>query len=428
MSAPGDRSLASLHEMLAILEQHAVARGDTLVHGLVGALVTAVDRLASTLARLHSQNDDLLGIREELQYQRQLYVDLFHNAPEPYVVTDISGVITNANAATSRLLGTDLEGLVGRRLEEFVSHEDVATCRKFFRTLDGTSATTELVVIPANHAPVVVAATVVPRSGGTRRPPELRWMLRDVTDARRAQAALQAAFVRSQEEADELRDLDRWKDAFLAAAAHDLHTPLSIITSTVRSLSYTFELGSAAPLVERIGDEAQRVTRLLDDLLDLDRFTRGAVTADRQPTDVARLIEEAVEHAPIDLAVLQVDAQEIVADLDPDRTGQIITNLIMNASTHTPPGTPVRLLVRHVDGGVEIVVEDEGPGVPSALHEEVFHPFVTRRAHDGDALGSGLGLSLVRLFAELHQGSARMEGRPGGGTRVVVHLPARVQA
>jgi signal transduction histidine kinase len=105
-----------------------------------------------------------------------------------------------------------------------------------------------------------------------------------------------------------------------------------------------------------------------------------------------------------------------------DELVRMVSNLIANAIRHTPPGTTVRAAVARRDGAVELVVEDDGPGVPPDLAPHVFERFVRG---GGDRAGSsGLGLAIVRAVAEAHGGSVRLEPREGGGARFVVRLPA----
>lgn len=228
-------------------------------------------------------------------------------------------------------------------------------------------------------------------------------------------------------ELEHLRDLDRWKDAFLAAAAHDLRAPIGVITGAAETLLAHPDLDPSIvrTLVERVRIQAARLDRLLADLFDLDRFTRGAVEAERRPTDVPALVRRVLatidDHShPVEV----VTSAPITAELDALRVEQIVDNLVRNAVAHTPDGTPIRVIVSSDGRGVRVTVEDEGPGIPEEIRDRLFAPFVTHPAHADDRLGTGIGLSLVQLFAELHGGGATVEDRPGGGTRFVVELPS----
>lgn len=239
-------------------------------------------------------------------------------------------------------------------------------------------------------------------------------------------AAVRAELAAARAEIERLRDTDRWKTAFLAAAGHDLRAPLSVISIGARTLLEHGDLERGRQILERIDRQATRMDRLLSDLLDLDRYTRGDVQPDRRPTHLPSLVAQLVEGIPFGDHVLRTEVESVVAEVDPDRTAQIIANLLCNAITHTPAGTPVHLRAGAGDGGLSIVVDDEGPGVADELKAGLFEPFVSEPSHGGDVGGTGLGLSLARLFAQLHGGTAEVLDRPGGGARFVVHLPARI--
>lgn len=119
------------------------------------------------------------------------------------------------------------------------------------------------------------------------------------------------------------------------------------------------------------------------------------------------------------------DLDPVVLPVDARIVGRIVDNLLRNAVRHTPPRTTIRLLVRATaDGGI-LVVEDDGPGVPDDLKQAIFDPFRQGpKAVKAARPGTGIGLHLVRMFTELHDGRAWVEDRPGGGARFVVFFPA----
>ncbi|MDX6714602.1 MAG: hypothetical protein QOH30_1160, partial [Baekduia sp.] len=144
----------------------------------------------------------------------------------------------------------------------------------------------------------------------------------------------------------------------------------------------------------------------------------------REPTDLGRvLVEAAAELGPVGGEhILRVDAQPVRVDGARDELHRLALNLVQNAIQHTPAGTHVEASVHRVGDRVRLVVEDDGPGVPPELRDEVFGRFV--RA-EGDRGGSvGLGLSIVRAVARSHGGDVVLESPPAGGARFVVTLPA----
>lgn len=434
--APEDGSLQleglqRVQELARSLHDRAGPSPSPLVQEAISELETTVEELSVAILELQEQHDELIQARQLLENERRYWQELFDLAPEAYLLTDVNGMITAANRAAGALFGMPAPDLVGRPLPVYVPPEERTGFRTGLRHVveQGGRREWSFGIMPRRRTAVLVTAHVVlgRRSGGPDR--DLRWQLRDVTDSRQAQVGLQAQFTASREEAETLRELDRWKDAFMAAAAHDLRSPLSIIDTAAQTLTGRDDLDTATRqrLLAAISTHTERLRRLLDDLLDLDRFTRGVVTADREAVAVHDLVADVVRHAQLDDHPVTVDVPHLTADLDRPRVEQIIANLLSNAVRHTPPGTPVHVVVTPFETGIRLVVEDEGPGLDPDLGDQVFHPFVTQARHDDAVRGTGLGLSLVRLFAELHGGTAHAEDRPGGGARMVVELPATVR-
>jgi len=259
----------------------------------------------------------------------------------------------------------------------------------------------------------------------------------DITDRKRAEQALRRserkyseAFKREREAAQRLRALDDMKNTFLEAVSHDLRTPLTSILGSALTLEQS-KLGlpreDALDLVRRIAANARKLERLLSDLLDLDRLQRGIITPQLRPTDLDALVRRAVEesrtlgHRHIDVTV----NPGLVGSVDAAKVERILENLLANAIRHTPSNARIWVGARDLDGGVELAVEDEGPGVPQEMWEAVFEPFRQLPGSESEhSPGVGVGLSLVRRFAELHGGRAWVQERSGGGASFRVFLPA----
>src|SRR5204863_375980 len=172
-------------------------------------------------------------------------------------------------------------------------------------------------------------------------------------------------------------------------------------------------------------DVARRLDRLVTNLLDLDRLARGIVTPKLQPTDVGTLVRRVV--AESDLIAdsrLRTDIASVTIPVDAAKVERIVENLLANTVRHAPVSSTVWIGVREERDGVTILVEDDGPGIAPDLVESIFEPFRQGPDAPQHSPGVGVGLTLVRRFAELHGGRAWVEGREGGGASFRVFLPA----
>ena len=250
-------------------------------------------------------------------------------------------------------------------------------------------------------------------------------VITDITERKLAEQALRESEQREREAAERLRALDDMKNTFLAAVSHELRSPLT----SILGLSLTLERSEMNEddrndLLERLAANARKLDRLLKDLLDIDRLNRGIVEPQYRVTDVGALARRTIESldALMDRSIL-VEADPVVISVDPAKVERIVENLLTNASRHTSPDRRIWLQVHEFDGGVLIAVEDDGPGVPSELREVIFEPFRQGPTASPHAPGTGIGLSLVGRFAELHGGRAWVEDREGGGASFRVFLP-----
>jgi PAS domain S-box-containing protein len=272
---------------------------------------------------------------------------------------------------------------------------------------------------------------------GTQGPRQIRGLIVDITDRKQAEQTLREserkyseAFLREREAAERLRALDAMKNTFLEAVSHDLRTPLTSILGSALTLEQSqLELpsGDALDLVHRIAANARKLERLLGDLLDLDRLQRGIVSPQRRPTDVAALVDRVVAEVenPEDRAI-DVEVGTLTASIDGPKVERIVENLIANALRHTPSGAHIRVWAEAFEDGIVIGVDDAGQGVPEASRESIFEPFEQSPGPLSEhSPGVGIGLSLVRRFAELHGGRAWVQPRDSGGSSFRAYLPNR---
>ena len=218
------------------------------------------------------------------------------------------------------------------------------------------------------------------------------------------------------------------RDALIAAVSHDLRSPLaaiSLMSQTLAQRGSTMNDDQRREIAERISADARHTVEVLADLASAQRLRVQDVLATRSVIDVGSLLAATVAQHSSDLSQVQVgtidlDGQAVTADQVLVR--RILDNLVSNALKHTPSGTTIEVGATRVGDDVLLHVDDDGPGLPETLRESVFDAYV-RGTSSTVRPGSGVGLFLVRTFAQLHGGRAWWEPSPIGGSRFVVSLP-----
>jgi signal transduction histidine kinase/ActR/RegA family two-component response regulator len=233
------------------------------------------------------------------------------------------------------------------------------------------------------------------------------------------------------EQARALVEADRRKDEFLATLAHELRNPLAPIRNGLYILKLTGKAeGTVAGVYQMLERQVNHLVRLVDDLMEVSRITRGRVELCKELTDVRSIVENAIETSRplIDAAghrlEIALPADPLSLDADPVRLAQAITNLLNNAAKFTDAEGHIRIAARREDGNVVISVRDNGGGISRELLPRVFDLFAQAPGHRHGKGGLGIGLTLVRSMVELHGGTveARSEG-PRHGSEFILRLP-----
>ncbi|MEO7803400.1 MAG: ATP-binding protein, partial [Actinomycetota bacterium] len=254
------------------------------------------------------------------------------------------------------------------------------------------------------------------------------WSFRDVTEREGSKRKLQASLEREQEAAHQLRSLDEIKNAFLAAVSHELRTPLTSVLGTAVTLQERRDAMSREiqdEMFHSLARNARKLERLLSDLLDVDRLVRGVLQPHLETTDVEGLVRNSIEDVDSKDHPIELRVDKVIASIDAPKVQRIVENLVANAVKYTPAGTRIWVTVSPVSGGLLISVEDEGPGVPEEFKQKAFEPF-QRGGQNLHAPGTGIGLTLVARFSELHGGKAWIEDRPSGGAVFLVSIPCEI--
>ena len=228
-------------------------------------------------------------------------------------------------------------------------------------------------------------------------------------------------------EEERLIALDRLKNTLLHTLSHDIKAPLTAIlvaASTLERLGDELDDEVRNHMLRTLVERSKGMNALLTDLLDFDRLDSGIVAPRRYPLELHELIRGLLAKTEVlgDRTV-EVEQGECRANVDQPKVERILENLLANADLHTPPGSRIWIRCwREGDTAAVIAVEDDGPGVPAEQATKIFDDFY-RGPDSGRTPGSGIGLSLVARFAEMHGGRAWVQEREGGGSSFRVLLP-----
>jgi two-component system sensor histidine kinase KdpD len=249
--------------------------------------------------------------------------------------------------------------------------------------------------------------------------------------ARQLGAALERLRLqREATEAEILRRTDELRTVLLNAVSHDLRTPLSSIIASAGSLRRRDVQWSEDDRVEfatAIEKEAERLNRLVGNLLDLSRIDSGTLRPEKGWYDIAALVQEVVGRlrplAPAHSLSIDLPANLPPMHFDYVEIDQVVSNLVENAVKYTPDGTEIVVSVRMEDGAVRIEVADRGPGIPQDALPHLFDAFYRAPGRERSVAGSGLGLAVAKGLVEAHGGHIRAGNREGGGARFSFTIP-----
>jgi two-component system sensor histidine kinase KdpD len=225
-----------------------------------------------------------------------------------------------------------------------------------------------------------------------------------------------------------LAEANKMRTALLAAVGHDLRTPLAAAKAAVTSLlsrDVQWSERDRTELLESANVSLDRLSALVDNLLDMSRLQAGAIAVLNRPTALDEVVARALDDVGASGTGALVDLPDDLpaVQADPGLLERVVANLVTNAVRHSPPGVPAVLSASELGGRVELRVVDRGPGIPPEDRDRVFAPF--QRLGDTDnTTGVGLGLALARGLTEVMGGTLAPEDTPGGGLTMVVSVKA----
>lgn len=372
--------------------------------------------------------------RRKFEEGRLRLAAIVESSDDAIVGKTLEGIITSWNQAAERIFGYSPQEIIGKSVTvlmppdrvseepgiiqrikrgERIEHYETVRQRK-----DGTLLHVSLTVSPIkdDHGRIIGASKIA----------------RDITDRVRTNEE-RAKLLESERAARlEAERISTMKDEFLANLSHELRTPLNAILGwsqllTIGQMSPD-EITAGLQTIER---NARAQTQLIEDLLDMNRIISGKIRLDVQLTNLAKVIQAAIDSVRPSAEAKGIRLREILDPLaspvsgDPNRLQQVVWNLLSNAIKFTPKGGKIDVLLQRVASHIEVIVHDSGAGIHHEFLPHVFERFrqadsSTTRKHGG----LGLGLSIVKQLVELHGGTVRAEsGGEGQGATFTVSLP-----
>ncbi|MDB4959734.1 MAG: evgS [Myxococcales bacterium] len=389
-------------------QEAAPIRGVVLTLTDITALDKARSRLAQLSAIVESSDDAIVG-------------------------KTLDGTIVTWNRGAEKLYGYTAEEIIGRHARVLMQagHE-----REFDRFVDAILRGEKVehatsCRIRKDGQPITVAVTVSPIFGPGGAIAGVSTIARDVTPLVRAQRELEDRQQKIQLLLKDTEEIARRREQFLAMLSHELRNPLAAVmhaTALLANSPHPGVVGRCQSVIER---QANQMKRLLEDLLDVSRITRGKFELRLGHVDMRGAIEAALEAvAPLYTergVILQPQTcdQPIPVHGDSNRLMQVVVNLLSNAANYSPRGSVVKLSVAVEQGHVIVSVLDQGVGIESALQHKIFELFVqSEQRLDRSRGGLGVGLSLAKNIVELHGGTIEVHSDGiGRGSSFVVRIP-----
>ena len=379
------------------------------------------DKTVAELASAFIVMQDAVKNRERRLLNARARIEaIVNSATSAIIAVDEHGKIYQANRATSQLFGYAPTSLVGMKLS-MLTHDS------YVDSLFEASAEGETIGKPrdilalrqdGSTFPAEISVSKVASSGKGR---QFVVMLTDLSERKRY------------EDMENQLKLERIKGEFVATVSHELRTPLTSINGSL-ALLRSDRLGilpaNAKPLVNIAYSNSERLMRLINDILDMEKIKSGSLSFAFEELDVAMLLYEAArtnaayaEQLDVNIKVASTPQGMLIMG-DPDRIAQALANLISNAAKFSPKGGTVTLSAKKKNGWVRICVADKGDGIPESFRDRIFSRFAQADSTDARQKGgSGLGLNITKAIAEAHNGKVGFTSAIGKGTTFFIDLP-----
>jgi PAS domain S-box-containing protein len=416
-SNPATSAIPVLHVSTTFVHIEDKVHGlDSGADGYLTNVAEPMELIATVRALLRARRAE-----DAAQLSSHQWQTTFDAISDGVMLLDSSGKVVQANRTLERILGRPWTEIVGKDPSELWGGSSEPEGSLFTRMLESRSRETR----DLSLGDCWLHVAVDPLRDGAGSIKGALCLVSDITDRKRMEMQLLG-------QAQKLQEASQRKDEFLAMLAHELRNPLAPLANTLQIIRLQVQGNS---LIEESLDVARRqiqhMSRLLEDLFDVSRITRGRVELRKSAVDLNSVVNHAVEAT---LPVIEALRHELTINLprdpswvegDSTRLEQIVSNLLNNAAKYTEPGGRIAVALGHEAGHALLTVRDTGIGMTTELQGRIFDLFVQDdRSLDRARGGLGIGLTLVRSLVELHDGTVSVSSAgPGQGSAFEVRLP-----
>jgi len=390
---------------------------------IIGYLLIGTDNTARKQVEAERMLLDQ-AIRDQQFYTRSL----IESNIDALMTTDPRGIITDVNKQMEALTGSTRDELIGAPFKDCFTDPERAEAAIKLVLGEGKVTDYELTARARDGKQTVVSYNATTFHDRERKLRGVFAAARDVTERKRYEQSLQEA--------------DRRKNEFLAMLAHELRNPLAPMRNALQIMRLTASrevprpedeaIRSASAMMDR---QVGQMVRLVDDLLDVSRISRGTIELRRARTELASAVHHAVEAARAQYKsmehtlIVTLAREPMYINADPTRLAQVLGNLLNNACKYTPKGGQMRLSAERDDHQVVIRLKDNGIGIATEELSRIFEMFVQiDTSLERSVSGLGIGLTLVKSLVEMHQGTVHVQSAGlGQGSEFVLRLPIMVE-
>ncbi len=425
-------AVVSKYLFIAPVRSFAVASQGELLSILAFFVVAVLlSILSEAVIRGRTANEALLEryVRSEARFRM-----LAANAPVGIFITDSAGAYRYVNERWSELTGATAAETCGNKWIEAVHRDDrERVAAEWAASVEsGGEWVSEYRLAAADESVTWVRGNAVMHRDGCSGQNEFIGTVVDITDTRRAAEERERLLAHAEQARQDAEIASRAKDEFLALLSHELRNPLAPIVTALELIRPHRDAATDGRALAVIDRQVRHLGRLVDDLLDVSRITRGKIELHREPVLLRDVIEKAIEMAS---PLIERRQHQLLVDTpcdrlqvhgDEARLSQVVSNLLTNAARYTHPRGRIVVAAEAVGDEVAISVKDNGRGIAPELMPRIFDLFVQGSPQSLDRAegGLGLGLALVRNLVVMHGGQvvARSDG-PGRGSEFIVRLP-----